>query len=85
VESKQEIPECLEPYRPQVPFDAPLFTDDEDDDDDDDASHAAIVSAASIAQGATWDAGDNSLAAQGGSLISISEMLTAASNEGGWA
>jgi hypothetical protein len=67
IECQQEIPECIESFKPEVQSDRPLFEDDNDDDDDDDATSAPF-NAAPVSQGASWDAGDNSVDFQGNAL-----------------
>ena len=68
VECKQDIPECLVQFKPEIQDDAPLFDDDDDDDDDDDANANANGPVSSVSQGASWDAGDTSVVFQGDSL-----------------
>jgi hypothetical protein len=46
--------------------DTPLFDEDEDDDDEDDGGNSAP--SPSVARGAAWDAGDNSVVFQGGAV-----------------
>ena len=67
IECRQEIPECIESFKPEVQSDRPLFEDDNDDDDDDDATSAPF-NAPPVSQGASWDAGDNSVGFQGHAL-----------------
>jgi ATP-dependent RNA helicase DDX3X len=67
-ECKQDIPECLENFKPEVQADAPLFDDDDDEDDDEDGNANSNVPAPAVSQGATWDAGDNSAIFQGDGL-----------------
>jgi hypothetical protein len=66
MESGQEVPECLEPFKPELPPDAPLFDDDDDDDEDEVENKGVTVP--DVSEGANWDAGDNSVAFQGQSL-----------------
>lgn len=66
IECQQEIPECIESFKPEVQSDHPLFEDDKDDDDDDATS--APFNAPSVSQGASWDAGDSSVVFQGDAL-----------------
>jgi hypothetical protein len=71
LESNQEIPECLQQYKPDIPPEAPLFDDDDDDDDDDDedeVNDAVALQVPSDSGGAAWDAGDNSAEIAGGTL-----------------
>ena len=68
VECGQEIPECLEQFKPDIQADTPLFDDDDDDDEDEEDAPSAPV----VSQGAAWDAGDNSVVFQGGGLRTIS-------------
>jgi hypothetical protein len=89
VECKQEIPECLVPFRPQVPPDAPLFDDDDDDDEEADVNgNNTNEPGLNVAEGAAWDAGDNSVVFQGSGLriiLTFCSVLThIASNEGSW-
>ena len=77
MECRQEIPECLEQFKPDVQTDAPLFDDDDDDDDDEDEAPA---SAPAVAQGAAWDAGDNSVVFQGDGVRTISTPRTVPAN-----
>ena len=69
LESGQEVPECLEQFKPTLSPDTPLFEDDDDDDEEEEEQEAqaaiqpAIVP--NVAQGASWDAGDNSVVFQG--------------------
>ena len=59
MECRQDIPECLEQFKPEIPPNAPLF---EEDDEDEDPNNGP---APDVAQGAAWDAGDNSVVFQG--------------------
>lgn len=69
VECKQDIPECLEQFKPEIQDDAPLFEDDDDDDDEeDDANANANGPVPTVSQGAAWDAGDTSVVFQGDAL-----------------
>src|SRR5579859_1292004 len=68
VECHQEIPECLEPHKPDLPSDTPLFDDDDDDDDEEDDAPSAAV-APPVASGASWDSGDNSVVFQGAAAM----------------
>jgi hypothetical protein len=68
VECKQEIPECLESFKPELPPDAPLFEEDDDDEDDEAPPTASVPP---VSQGAAWDAGDNSVVFQGDALRNI--------------
>jgi hypothetical protein len=63
IECQQEIPACIESFKPDVQFDHPLFEDDNDNDDDDDDNDAISepFNAPPVSQGASWDAGDNSV------------------------
>lgn len=72
MECRQEIPECLEQFKPDIQPDAPLFEDDDDDDEDEDEAPAA---APAVSEGAAWDAGDNSVVFQGDSLRTITTHL----------
>ena len=72
MESSQEIPDCLERFKPPMNTEAPLFEDDDDDDEDED-SCAALVHPESLAQGAAWDAGDNAVVFQGDGLRNPSQ------------
>jgi hypothetical protein len=77
-ESKQDIPECLEPFKPDLGPEF-LFQDDDDDDEEDeggergvnDDTHAnnsngnGFTTVGTVAKGATWDSGDNSVVYQG--------------------
>ena|ERR1700694_38198 len=65
MECKQEIPQCLEAFKPELQDDAPLFHEDEDDDDDDEDDAKPTSTAPTVAQGASWDSGDNSVVFQG--------------------
>ena len=67
VECKQHIPDCLEAFKPDIQPDAPLFEDDDDEDEDDDANNNHAHNP-TVAQGAAWDAGDDSVVFQGGEL-----------------
>jgi hypothetical protein len=67
MESNQDIPECLESFKPQMDPNAPLFEDDDDDDEDENNS-PTIAPPSSVSKGATWDAGDNSVVFQGDGL-----------------
>lgn len=60
MESNQDIPECLENFKPRSDPDAPLFEDDEDDEDDED-NNPSTVPPTSVTQGAAWDAADTSV------------------------
>lgn len=68
VECKQDIPECLEQFKPEIQDDAPLFDDDDDDDEEDDANANTNDPVPTVAQGAAWDAGDTSVVFQGDGL-----------------
>jgi hypothetical protein len=71
-ECKQEIPECLETFKPQVPPDTPLFQEDDDDDDEDEQDPKMMpADVPGVAGGAAWDAGDNSVVFQGGSMRTV--------------
>jgi hypothetical protein len=74
VECKQDIPECLEQFKPEIQDDAPLFDDDDDDDEEDDANANAKADGPvpAVSQGAAWDAGDTSVVFQGDSLRTFS-------------
>jgi hypothetical protein len=88
LECKQDIPECLESFKPEIQADAPLF-DDDDDDDDDDANVNSNISPPVVSQGAAWDAGDNSVVFQGEGLRMNPSLLynltQEAPEEGAWA
>lgn len=62
VESAQEVPECLGQFKPELSPDVPLFEDDDDEDDDEEEDTGAPTN---VSQGASWDAGDNSVVFQG--------------------
>jgi hypothetical protein len=74
MESNQDIPECLENFKPQADPDAPLFEDDDDDEEDEEEDTGPVASSASVAQGAAWDAADTSVVFQGESLRNISSL-----------
>ncbi len=85
-ECNQEIPECLEQYKPKGSPEL-LFQDDDDDDDDDDEEKEEEAkvskrrrdsgngtgngSGLSVAVGAGWDSGDHSAVFQGEKLRRI--------------
>lgn len=74
VECHQEIPECIEQFKPEVQSDRPLFDDDDDEDDnddDDDDEFNPASNVATVSQGAAWDAGDNSVVFQGDALRTV--------------
>jgi hypothetical protein len=74
MESNQDIPECLENFKPQADPDAPLFEDDDDDEEDEEEDTGPVAGSASVAQGAAWDAADTSVVFQGESLRNISSL-----------
>jgi len=77
MESGQEVPEFLAQFKPELTPDAPLFEDDDDDDDDEDDEHESQkASAPSLAQGAIWDAGDNSVVFQGENLRTFPTLFS---------
>ena len=63
MECKQDVPECLEAYKPQIQADQPLFADDDDDEEDGEDNPASSIPMA--APGAAWDASDGSTSFQG--------------------
>jgi hypothetical protein len=74
-ESKQDIPECLESYKPDLGPEF-LFQDDDDDDEEDeggergvnDDTHANISNGngfTTVGPVANWDSGNNSVVYQG--------------------
>jgi ATP-dependent RNA helicase DDX3X len=67
-ECKQEIPECLESFKPDVPPNAPLFDEDDDEDEDDEETNTSPANIPSVAGGAAWDSGDNSVVFQGDAM-----------------
>jgi hypothetical protein len=73
VECKQEIPECLEPFKPEIQSDTPLFDEDEDEEEDDEDVNPST--APTVAQGASWDSGDNSVVFQGDAVRMIPPPL----------
>jgi ATP-dependent RNA helicase DDX3X len=72
MECNQDIPECLENFKPQADPEAPLFEDDDDDEEDEDEDTGPVAGTVSVAQGAAWDAADTSVVFQGHSLRNIS-------------
>ena len=66
VECKQDIPDCLQQYKPEIQPNAPLFDDDDDDDDEDFDTNPNTDKPAvpGVSKGAAWDAGDNSVVFQ---------------------
>jgi ATP-dependent RNA helicase DDX3X len=70
-ECKQEIPECLQTFKPDVPPDTPLFQEDDDDDDEDEQEQTPPANVPGVEGGAAWDAGDNSVVFQGDTMRTL--------------